>query len=158
MRRSAEVRADPRSEGALQALRAMLVDADGLEPEQFQWVYDHVKSDVMLAPLLASAAVCGHYFLGSPLHPVRRGELTARTLGMALHVVDKRRVPVIGRRGALVCSEPFPSLPVRPSGGGLGSSQYLESMPGLWAEGIEVALTAYGAGIQVSGRMVARGN
>ena len=139
---------DPKSECGLRALRVMLVSARGFRPEQFQWVYEHVKSDLMLAPLLGSPAVCGHYFLGSPLHPVRRGELTARTLGMALHVVDQRRAPVIGRRGSLVCSEPFPTLPKAPPGGESVWRNGSEDLPGLWAEGIEIELTPYGAAIQ----------
>ena len=53
----------------------------------------------------------GCFLLGSPLHPVHRGRLTVKGLGMAVNVFDERGAPVLGRPGELVCTEPFPSMP-----------------------------------------------
>ena len=47
-----------------------------------------------------------------PMQPVYRGELQSRGLGMKVEIFDDEGRPVRGERGELVCTAPFPSMPV----------------------------------------------
>ena len=83
-----------------------------LNPDQFDWVYANVKGDVQLASISGGTDIIGCFALGVPILPVRRGQLQARALGMAVESWDEEGHPHIGRKGELVCTRPFPSMPV----------------------------------------------
>mgnify|MGYP000193394482 CR=1 FL=1 len=92
--------------------------------------------------------------LGNPLLPVRRGEIQCRGLGMAVDVFDDDGKPVVGQQGELVCTRPFPSMPVRFWGDDDGSkyrAAYFEKFPGTWAHGDFAQLTEHG-GVIIYGR------
>jgi acetoacetyl-CoA synthetase len=76
--------------------------------------------------------------LGSPVHPVRRGEITCKGLGMAVDVLDDRGASIVGRKGDLVCTEPFPSAPLTFCGEGGDAryhAAYFEARPDIWTHG-----------------------
>jgi acetoacetyl-CoA synthetase len=135
-------------------LRALLVCGAPCLPHQFDWVYHAVKRDMMFASISGGTEILGCFLIGSPIHPVRRGELTVPALGHAVAVLDDRGAPVIGRRGDLVCTEPFPSMPLTFWGEG-GDQRYHDAYfaerPEIWTHGDVVELTVTGGGI-VHGR------
>ena len=55
-----------------------------LNPEQFDWVYENVGSDLQLASVSGGTDLIGCFAVGVPILPVRRGEIQARGLGMAV--------------------------------------------------------------------------
>lgn len=138
----------------LSRLRALLSAGAPVMPQQFDWIYAHVKSDMMFASISGGTEILGCFLLGSPLHPVRRGELTVPALGHAVAVLDDRGAPVIGRRGALVCTEPFPSMPLTfwgEDGDARYHATYFADRPQIWTHGDVAELTVTGGGI-VHGR------
>ncbi len=133
----------------LGALRALMVCGAPCLPHQFDWVYEAVKSDMMFASISGGTEILGCFLIGSPIHPVRRGELTVPALGHAVAVLDERGAPVIGRRGELVCTEPFPSMPLTfwgPGGTQRYHDTYFGDRPEIWTHGDVAELTGTGGG------------
>ena len=138
----------------LSTLRALLICGAPTLPHQFDWVYASIKSDMSFASISGGTEILGCFLIGSPLHPVRRGQLAVPALGHAVAVLDERGVPVTGRRGELVCTEPFPSMPLTFWGEG-GDRRYYDTYFGaraeVWTHG-DVAELTYTGGGYVHGR------
>jgi acetoacetyl-CoA synthetase len=94
------------------------------------------------------------FALGDPTGPVYRGELQMRGLGMAVDVFDDDARPIRGEPGELVCTAPFPSMPVafwNDPDGRQYHAAYFEHFPGVWRHGDWVELTAHD-GLVIHGR------
>jgi len=139
----------PSDRHKLETLRALLVCGAPCLPHQFDWVYEHVKQDMMFASISGGTEILGSFLIGSPIHPVRRGQLTIPALGHSMAVMDERNAPVIGQRGDLVCTEPFPSMPLTFWGEG-GDQRYHDTYfserPEIWTHGDVAELTSTGGG------------
>ena len=107
----AKARIHPGDEYDLGALRAILSTGSPLAPESFDYVYQRIKSDVMLSSISGGTDIVSCFVIGNPLRPVYRGEIQSRGLGMAVEVYEDGK-PVRGQRGELVCTKPFPSMPL----------------------------------------------
>ena len=110
-----------------------------LSPENFDYVYSSIKSDVHLASLSGGTDICGCFLAGVPTQPVYRGELQGACLGMATDVFNsKGESAAMDEKGELVCTVPFPSKPI-----GFWADQnhakykaaYFEGFPGVWTHG-----------------------
>ncbi|NLS00029.1 acetoacetate--CoA ligase [Rhizobium sp. P38BS-XIX] len=134
----------------LSALRSVLSAGAPVSPQQFDWVYDHIKRDMVFASISGGTEIIGCFLLGSPLHPVRRGHLTVKGLGLAVAVMDDRNAPVFGRQGDLVCTEPFPSMPLTFWGDG-GMQRYHDTYFAhrreIWTHGDIAEMTPYGSAV-----------
>ncbi len=137
----------PRRTHSLTTVRTMTSTGSPLAPESFDFVYREIKEDLHLASIAGGTDLLGCFVLGNPTLPVRRGEIQCRALGMATDVFDEQGRPVRGRKGELVCTEPFPSMPLGfwndPDGAGYRAA-YFERFPGVWHHGDYVALTDTG--------------
>ena len=96
----------------LSALRAILSTGSPLASHSFDYVYRDIKADVHLASISGGTDIVSCFALGNPTAPVWRGELQTRGLGMAVDVFDEEGRPRRGGAGELVCTRPFPSMPV----------------------------------------------
>jgi acetoacetyl-CoA synthetase len=103
---------DVRERHRLDSLRMIMSAGAPLTPEHFYWVYEAVKDDVCLASISGGTEILGCFVMGNPVAPVRAGEIQCKALGMAVQVMDERNSPLVGRTGDLVCTEPFPSMPL----------------------------------------------
>jgi len=134
----------------LSSLRSLLSAGAPVSPSQFDWVYAHVKQDMIFASISGGTEIIGCFLLGSPIHPVRRGELTVKGLGLAVVVMDERNAPVIGRQGDLVCTEPFPSMPLTfwgKDGDARYHATYFAARREIWTHGDVAEMTPHGSGI-----------
>ena len=138
----------------LSALRALLSTGSPLLPEGFDYVYQAVKADLQLASISGGTDIVSCFALGCPTRPVYRGEIQCRGLGMAVDVFDDAGRPLREARGELVCTAPFPSMPVGfwndPTGTKYRAA-YFERFPGVWHHGDYAALTAHD-GLVIYGR------
>ena len=144
----------PRDVVDLRALRAVLSTGSPLNPDQFDWVYDAVADDVHLASISGGTDIIGCFAGGAPTLPVRRGELQCRTLGMAVEAWNEEGEPVIGERGELVCTKPFPSMPVgfwNDLSGERYRQAYFSQHPGVWTHGDFIEIRPEG-GVVIHGR------
>jgi len=138
----------------LGALRTVLSTGSPLLPDGFDFVYGSVKADLELASISGGTDIVSCFALGCPIRPVYRGEIQCRGLGMAVDIFDDNGHPVLGARGELVCTAPFPSMPIRfwndPDGTRYRAA-YFERFPGVWHHGDFAALTAHD-GLVIYGR------
>ena len=107
-----KVRLCPAQTHQLKKLRTILSTGSPLVPENFDYVYEHVKKDLLLASISGGTDIIGCFVLGCPILPVYRGELQTRSLGHAVEVFDAEGKSLVGDKGELVCTQPFPSMPV----------------------------------------------
>lgn len=138
----------------LSALKAILSTGSPLLAESFDYVYSKIKRDVHLASISGGTDIVSCFVLGNPAGPVWRGEIQMRGLGMAVAVFDETGRPVRGQRGELVCTKPFPSMPVGfwndPEGKRYRKS-YFERFPGVWCHGDWAEITEHD-GVIIYGR------
>ncbi len=138
----------------LGALRTVFSTGSPLAPEQFDYVQRALKADVQLASISGGTDIVSCFALGNPWSPVHRGELQGPGLGMAVDVVDEHGQPLRGAPGELVCTKPFPSMPVcfwADADGSRYRAAYFDRFPGVWHHGDFAELTAHG-GLIITGR------
>ena len=130
----------------LDKLRVMMSTGSPLVPEGFDYVYENVKRDLNLASISGGTDIISTFVLGNPLLPVWRGEIQCRGLGMKVEVFDEDGHAVRGAKGELVCTAPFPSMPVgfwNDADGQKYRAAYFEKYPNVWCHGDYVELTAH---------------
>jgi acetoacetyl-CoA synthetase len=138
----------------LSALRAILSTGSPLAEHSYDYVYARVKRAVRLSSISGGTDLISCFALGNPIGPVYRGELQARGLGMAVDVFDDDGRPLRGAPGELVCTRPFPSMPVafwNDPDGAKYRGAYFEHFPGVWRHGDWAELTPRG-GMIIYGR------
>jgi acetoacetyl-CoA synthetase len=138
----------------LHALRTLTSTGSPLVPEGFDFVHEKIKRDVHLASISGGTDIIGLFAGGNPIGPVWRGELQARALGMKVEVFNDDGRPVRGEKGELVCTMPFPSMPVgfwNDPDGRKYRAAYFEKYPGVWCHGDYVELTEHD-GLIIYGR------
>jgi acetoacetyl-CoA synthetase len=138
----------------LARLRAVLSTGSPLTVENFCWVYENVKKDLMLASICGGTDIISCFMLGNPMGPVYAGEIQCIGLGMDVHAFDSRGKSVIGQKGELVCCSPFPSQPTgfwNDPDHAKYRAAYFERYPGIWWHGDFVEITKRG-GVIVYGR------
>ncbi|HSN46761.1 MAG TPA: acetoacetate--CoA ligase [Casimicrobiaceae bacterium] len=144
----------PRKDYELPQLRALYSTGSPLAPESFDYVYQCVKDDLCLSSISGGTDIVSCFALGAPTLPVWRGELQCRGLGMAVEVFDAAGRPLRGDKGELVCTAPFPSMPVgfwNDPDGAKYRAAYFERFPGVWCHGDYVELTEHD-GLVIYGR------
>ncbi len=144
----------PREVAMLSALRTILSTGSPLAEHSYQFVYRDVKSDVQLCSISGGTDIVSCFALGDPTSPVYRGELQMRGLGMAVDVWNDAGESIRGEPGELVCTAPFPSMPVafwNDPHGEKYSAAYFEHFPGVWRHGDWAELTAHD-GLIIHGR------
>ena len=151
---AAKAGVDPARTHGLEHLRTVLSTGSPLAPEGFDYVYRSIKRDVCLSSISGGTDICGCFVLGNPILPVWRGEIQCRALGLRVEVFDEQGRPVERQKGELVCTRPFPSLPVgfwNDPGGRKYQAAYFERFPGVWTHGDWCEITAHG-GMIIYGR------
>jgi acetoacetyl-CoA synthetase len=144
----------PRDTHRLEALRVVLSTGSPLLSETFDWVYDAVGADLQLSSISGGTDIISCFALGSPVLPVRRGEIQCRGLGMAVDVFGDDGLPARGGRGELVCTAPFPSMPTGfwdDADGARYHRAYFARFAGVWCQGDFAELTPAG-GLVIHGR------
>jgi acetoacetyl-CoA synthetase len=138
----------------LEALRMILSTGSPLVPEGFDYVYRAVKKDVCLASIAGGTDLIGCFVLGNPILPVWRGEIQCRALGLAVDVFDENGHSIREQKGELVCTRPFPSMPIgfwNDRDGRKYHAAYFARFPNVWHHGDYVVLTRHD-GMVIHGR------
>ncbi len=138
----------------LKNLRTILSTGSPLSMENFEYVYSDIKPDVQLASISGGTDLNGCFALGNPMGAVYSGELQCRGLAMKVEAFDENGKPVINRQGELVCTAPFPSMPIYfwddPDGKKYHSA-YFDVYPGIWRHGDFIEINDRG-GVTIYGR------
>ncbi|HEX7047547.1 MAG TPA: acetoacetate--CoA ligase [Gammaproteobacteria bacterium] len=144
----------PREKFDLSALRAILSTGSPLLPESFDFVYRDIKKDVQLSSISGGTDIVSCFALGNPMLPVYEGELQCRGLGMAVEVFDEHGTPLRNGKGELVCTRPFPAMPVgfwNDPDGEKYRKAYFDRFENVWCHGDFAEITEHG-GVVIYGR------
>ncbi len=144
----------PSKDYDLASLRTMFSTGSPLAPESFDYVYQCIKQDLCLSSISGGTDIISCFALGAPTLPVWRGELQCRGLGMKVEVFDDEGRPIKQQKGELVCTAPFPSMPIgfwNDPDGAKYHAAYFERFPNIWCHGDYVELTAH-EGMIIYGR------
>ncbi len=144
----------PRAVAPLPSLRAILSTGSPLAAHSYDYVADAIGERVRLSSISGGTDIVSCFALGDPTGPVYRGELQMRGLGMAVDVVGDDGTPLRGAPGELVCTKPFPSMPVafwNDADGALYRAAYFAQIPGVWRHGDWAELTDHD-GMIIHGR------
>ena len=150
--RKAELR--PIDTHDLSSVQLITSTGSPLAPENFEFVYSGIKSDVHLASISGGTDIVSCFVLGNPLKPVWKGEIQSAGLGMAVEVWNDDGKPVVGEKGELVCVRSFPSMPVmfwNDPAGEKYRSAYFERFDNVWCHGDFAEITPHG-GFVIHGR------
>ena len=109
-------------------------------------MYEHVKPDIRLSSISGGTDIISCFLQGSPLLPVWRGESQCRGLGLRVEIFNSEGRPVREEKGELVCSAPFPAMPI-----GFWNdpedrkyhAAYFQKFPGVWHHGDFAELTSH---------------
>ena len=144
----------PNQAFSLASLRCILSTGSPLLPKHYDFVYQHIKSDVQLSSMSGGTDIISCFALGNPILPVYKGELQCIGLGMSAEVFDENGQSVRGKRGELVCTKAFPSMPIgfwNDPGRQKYHAAYFEHFPGVWNHGDYAEITEH-QGMIIYGR------
>jgi acetoacetyl-CoA synthetase len=134
----------------LDSVKTMTSTGSPLVPESFEYVYNSIKQDLLLSSISGGTDIVSCFMVGSPLLPVYRGEMQCRGLGLKVEVYNDEGKAVVGEKGELVCSAPFPSMPIgfwNDPEGTLYRDAYFARFPGVWCHGDYMELTPRGTAV-----------
>jgi len=144
----------PRNSHNLSSVRAILSTGSPLAPESFEFVYTSIKSDVCLSSVSGGTDIAACFVCGNPTAPVYCGEIQAPALGMAVEIWDDNGQPLTSDKGELVCTRPFPSMPIGfwgDEGDKKYHNSYFAKYENIWWQGDYAQWTPNG-GIIIHGR------
>ncbi|MEE3877136.1 acetoacetate--CoA ligase [Vibrio natriegens] len=138
----------------LPSLKTICSTGSVLYPEQFDYVYQHLKEDVHLASISGGTDICGCFVLGNPISPVYRGECQCAGLGVDTRVFSPQGEDIIGNRGELVCANSIPNFPAKfwDDSGERYHNAYWDKFENVWHHGDDVERNASTGGYLFYGR------
>ena len=144
----------PAVEFDLGALRAIISTGSPLTPQSYRYVYRDVKQEVLLASITGGTDIMTCFASGCPILPVYDGEIQCLSLAMKVEIFDDAGQALNAQQGELVCTMPFPSVPLglwSDPGGSRFRATYFERFPNVWTHGDIATITEHG-GLIVHGR------
>ena len=138
----------------LSSVRMIGSTGSPLAPENFDFVYSGIKSDVHLSSMSGGTDLMGCFVIGVPWKPVYKGEIQGPALGMDVQVWDDDQNPIRGKKGELICAHPFPSMPIGFWGDDTGEryhNAYFAQFSNVWCHGDFAEVTPTG-GMIIHGR------
>ena len=113
-----------------------------------------MKKDVCLSSISGGTDLMACFAGGAPILPVWRGEMQCRMLGMKVEVWSDEGKPLEGEKGELVCTAPFPTMPLgfwNDPDGTKYRAAYFGKYANVWCHGDWSEVTPHG-GMVIYGR------
>ena len=140
----------PREVADLSRIRTVGSTGSPLPVAGYQWVYENVNADILLASI-SGGTDPGAAFVGAcPILPQYAGEMQCRNLGCAVYAFDDAGKALTDEVGELVCTLPMPSFPLyfwNDTGGKRYFESYFDTYPGVWRHGDWIKITPRGGAI-----------
>jgi len=144
--------------GGLGKVRALGSTGSPLPADVQRWGSEQFaalgRPDIWWCNVSGGTDIVAAFMSGNRDLPPAPGRLQCRTLGAAVEAWDEEGVPLIGSVGELVCTKPFPSMPLFFWGDDDGSryrAAYFNEWPGIWRHGDWLQIDADG-GCTIAGR------
>ncbi|MFC2094212.1 acetoacetate--CoA ligase [Bacteroidota bacterium] len=144
----------PKDNFDLSSLHVILSTGSPLSEQNFDWVYKKVKKDLQLSSISGGTDILSCFMLGNPVLPVYKEEIQCRGLGMKVESFSEDGNPLIDEKGELVCTEPFPAMPIyfwNDENGEIYRKAYFSNFKSVWTHGDYIRITKAG-GVVVYGR------
>ena len=144
----------PKTISSFPKLRTILSTGSPLSEENYDFIYAHWKKDVQLSSISGGTDLISCFALGTPILPVKRGELQCRGLGMKVESFDEKGKSLFECKGELVCTQAFPSMPLyfwNDNDNSKYDAAYFETFPGIWHHGDYIKINSQG-GVEIFGR------
>lgn len=145
---------NPSISNKLTSLKTILSTGSPLTENNFAWIYENVKKDILLSSISGGTDIISCFMLGNPMLPVYKGEIQCRGLGMKVEAFDAFGKSITNEKGELVCTKPFPSMPIyfwNDKDGAKYLTAYFNHYDGVWRHGDFIEITGNGS-IKVFGR------
>ena len=97
----------------LSKLRTICSTGSPLSNDGFKYIYENVKKNVHLSSISGGTDIVSCFVLGNLYQPVILGEIQNKGLGMNVDVFNEKGESLKGKKGELVCKNPFPSMPLK---------------------------------------------
>ncbi|MCR9985840.1 acetoacetate--CoA ligase [Vibrio antiquarius] len=136
----------PKLEHDLKSLKTLCSTGSVLYPEQFNYVYQHIKQDLHLASIAGGTDICGCFVLGNPISPVYKGECQGAGLGIDVRILDDEGKTITQQRGELTCNNSLPNFPIGfwHDDGERYHNAYWGKFTDIWHHGDDVMQTEHG--------------
>lgn len=141
---------EPAKLADLHRLRSVGSTGSPLAAEGYEWIYQHVGHDILLAAISGGTDIAGSFVGACPILPLYSGEMQCRCLGMAVRALDPQGGELIEAVGELVVTEPMPSMPLyfwNDADGKRYQESYFETYPGQWCHGDWIRITERGGAV-----------
>ncbi len=141
---------EPTQAGDLSRLRGLGSTGSPLSPENYQWLLDHVRSDLWINPISGGTDLVSAFIGGVPTLPMHVGEMQCRCLGARIEAFDEAGQPLTDAVGELVCTAPMPSMPLyfwNDKDNLRYVDSYFDTYPGIWRHGDWLRITPRGGAI-----------
>ncbi len=149
---------DLASIGGLDHIRALGSTGSPLPPAVQRWGTAQFaalsRAEIWWCNVSGGTEIAAAFMAGNPELPDTPGRLQCRHLGAAIEAWDEQGKPLVGEVGELVCTRPFPSMPLYFWGdedGGRYRDAYFTEWPGVWRHGDWLTIDADGS-CTISGR------
>ena len=139
---------------SLNSLKTIFSTGSPLIEESYDYIYNDFKKDLQLSSISGGTDIISCFAGGNPTLPVHRGEIQCRGLGMAVKSFDQNGLSLKNKKGELVCTKPFPSMPIyfwNDKNGKKYHEAYFDKYPEIWNHGDFILINDYG-GVQIFGR------
>ena len=137
----------PNKHNQLKFLKCLCSTGSPLSPESFDFINKFISSEIQIGSISGGTDILSCFVLNNPLDEVISGEIQCRGLGMAVDVFDEEGNSVTDTPGELVCTKPFPSMPVmfwNDPDGKKYQEAYFDYYPNVWRHGDWTKLTKRG--------------
>ena len=137
----------PNKNNQLKFLKCLCSTGSPLSPESFDFINKFISSEMQIGSISGGTDILSCFVLNNPLDEVISGEIQCRGLGMAVDVFDEEGNSVTDTPGELVCTKPFPSMPImfwNDPDGKKYQEAYFDYYPNVWRHGDWTKLTKRG--------------
>jgi acetoacetyl-CoA synthetase len=141
---------EPRGIADLKALRTIGSTGSPLPAEAFDWIYEQLGADILLASISGGTDIVAAFVGACPILPLYAGEMQCRCLGIAVYAMDEQGKPLDDVVGELVVTKPMPSMPLyfwNDEQGRRYRESYFDTYPGWWRHGDWLRITPRGGAI-----------
>ena len=137
----------PNESYELKSLKVLCSTGSPLSPESFEFINKSIKSDMQIGSISGGTDILSCFVLNNPLDEVISGEIQCKGLGMSVEVFDEKGNSIIDTPGELVCTKPFPSMPImfwNDPDGQKYKNAYFRYYKNIWRHGDWVKITNRG--------------
>jgi len=94
-------------------LKTICSTGSPLSNHGFKYIYQKIKKNIHLASISGGTDIISCFVLGNLYQPVHLGEIQNKGLALDVKVFNDKGKSLKRLRGELVCTNPFPSMPIK---------------------------------------------